>query len=80
MKQVQHSVFNRLDRFVEGWYWAMPCHELKVLQAKPLTLMGRELVLYRTAQKKVVALDGHCPHMGAPLAQGKVQGTHLRCP
>ena len=80
MKQEQHSVFNRLDRFVEGWYWAMPCHELKVSQAKPLTLMGRELVLYRTAQKKVVALDGHCPHMGAALAQGNVQGTHLCCP
>lgn len=80
MKQEQHSVFNRLDRFVEGWYWAMPCHELKVSQAKPLTLMGRELVLYRTALKKVVALDGHCPHMGAPLAQGNVRGTHLCCP
>lgn len=59
----------------------MPCRELKPGQIKRLTLMGRELVLYRPqVQKKVVALDGYCPHMGAALAQGQVNGNHLRCP
>lgn len=77
----KHAVFNRAERFIEGWYWALPCRELRVGQVKSLTLMGKELVLYRAAtSKKVVALDGHCPHMGAALAQGKVQGDHLRCP
>ena len=76
----KNPVFNRSDRFVEGWYWAMPCHSLNPGQAKSLTLMGKNLVLYRTHSQKVVALDGYCPHMGAALAQGKVEGNTIRCP
>lgn len=76
----KNPVFNRPDRFIEGWYWAMPCRDLKPGMAKSLTLMGRELVLYRARSRKVVALDGHCPHMGAALAQGHVDGETLRCP
>lgn len=80
MKPEKNPVFNRADRFVEGWYWAMPCRDLGVGQAQALTLMGRDLVFYRTHSQKVVALDGHCPHMGAALAQGQVKGDNLRCP
>ncbi|MEM7065918.1 MAG: aromatic ring-hydroxylating dioxygenase subunit alpha [Cyanobacteria bacterium P01_B01_bin.77] len=80
MKSEKNPVFNRADRFVEGWYWAIPCRDLKVGQAKALTLMGRNLVFYRTHSQKVVALDGYCPHMGAALHQGKVKGEKLRCP
>ena len=79
-QQDKNPVFNRSDRFVEGWYWAMPSHRLKPGQAKPLTLLGRELVLYRTRAQKIVALDGYCPHMGGALAQGKVIEDNLRCP
>ena len=75
-----NSLFNRADRFVEGWYWAMPCRDLKQGQAKPLTLLGKELVLYRSHAQRVFALDGRCPHMGAALAQGTVDGDNLRCP
>lgn len=79
-KRERNPVFNRPERFVEGWYWAMPSHTLKIGQAKPLNLMGRELVLYRTRSQKVIALDGYCPHMGAPLSQGTVEHDTLRCP
>lgn len=58
----------------------MPCRSLKPGQAKPLTLMGKDLILYRTCSRQVVALDGYCPHMGAALAQGKVEGNTIRCP
>lgn len=80
MEPAKYPVFNRADRFIEGWYWAMPCHHLKPGQTKSLTLMGRELVVYRTYSRKVVALDGHCPHMGATLVKGKVKGDILQCP
>ncbi|MEM8614273.1 MAG: aromatic ring-hydroxylating dioxygenase subunit alpha [Cyanobacteria bacterium P01_H01_bin.105] len=73
-------VFNRADRFIEGWYWAMPSRDLKPGQAKSLNLLGRELVLYRTRSQQVIALDGYCPHMGAALAQGNVDGETIRCP
>src|SRR5262249_6118774 len=43
------------------------------------TFFGRELVLYRSTSGRVTALDAYCPHMGAHLAEGKVEGEALRC-
>ncbi|NEQ51237.1 MAG: aromatic ring-hydroxylating dioxygenase subunit alpha [Leptolyngbya sp. SIO3F4] len=80
MGSQNEPVFNQSKRFVEGWYWVLPCRELKVGQVKSLILMGKDMVLYRTQSQKVVALNGHCPHMGAALTQGDVQGNNLRCP
>ncbi len=74
------TVFNRPDRVVEGWYWAMPSSQLGRSQAQPLSLMGKELVLYRTDDGVAVALDAHCKHRGAHLALGKVEGTCIKCP
>jgi len=74
-----YQVFNRGDRFVEGWYWALPSHHLKRGQVKPLNLLGRELALYRGMGGTVVAVDAYCPHMGAHLAEGRVAGDDLRC-
>ena len=76
----KNPVFNRPARFIEGWYWAMPSGSLRSRQTKSLTLMGKELVLYRTDSQQVVALDGYCPHMGAALGQGNVIGNTIRCP
>jgi phenylpropionate dioxygenase-like ring-hydroxylating dioxygenase large terminal subunit len=73
------EIFNHADRFVEGWYWAIASRQLKRGQVKPVTLQGRELALYRGQDGQVVALDAYCPHMGAHLAEGKVEGNDLRC-
>ena len=29
---------------------------------------------------QVVALDAHCPHRGAPMAEGRVDGDTITCP
>lgn len=73
------QIFNQPDRFIQGWYWALRSRELKVGQVKPVTLMGRNLALYRGEQGQVVAVDAYCPHMGAHLAEGKVEGNAIRC-
>ena len=73
------QVFNRTDRFVEGWYWAIPSAELKPGTIKPLNLLGRELVVWRSASGQVHAHDAYCPHMGAHLAEGPVDGEGVRC-
>lgn len=73
------KTFNNPERFIEGWYWAIPSRSLKVGQVKPVTLQGRELAIYRGADGKPVTLDAYCPHMGAHLAEGKVEGEGLRC-
>lgn len=73
------KTFNHPERFIEGWYWVIPAHELLVGEIKAVNLLGRELVVYRGKNRKAVTFDAYCPHMGAHLAQGKVQGDNLRC-
>jgi phenylpropionate dioxygenase-like ring-hydroxylating dioxygenase large terminal subunit len=71
--------FNNPERFIEGWYWVIPSHNLRVGEVKPVTILGRKLVIYRGKDKRAVTLDAYCPHMGAHLAGGKVEGNELRC-
>ncbi|MCT7982196.1 aromatic ring-hydroxylating dioxygenase subunit alpha [Laspinema sp. A4] len=75
----QAKTFNNPERFIEGWYWAIRSKDLKIGHVKPITLQGRNLAIYRGTDGKVVALDAYCPHMGAHLAEGKVDGNGLRC-
>jgi phenylpropionate dioxygenase-like ring-hydroxylating dioxygenase large terminal subunit len=72
-------VFNRTDRLVEGWYWAERSAALRPGRTCALTFLGKDLVLYRSHRGKVVALDAYCPHMGAHLAEGSVEGEQIRC-
>jgi len=73
------KTFNNPERFIEGWYWVIPSRNLRVGEVKPITILGRELVIYRGEDRRVVILDAYCPHMGAHLAEGKVEGNELRC-
>jgi phenylpropionate dioxygenase-like ring-hydroxylating dioxygenase large terminal subunit len=75
----QAEIFNHPERFIEGWYWVIPSRKLRVGEVKPVTLLGRELAIYRGADGKAVAFDAYCPHMGAHLAEGKVEENGLRC-
>ena len=76
---IAQSTFNNPSQFVEGWYWALASRELKIRRVKPLKLLGRNLAIYRRNSGKVVAIDAYCPHMGAHLAEGKVEGDGIRC-
>jgi 3-phenylpropionate/trans-cinnamate dioxygenase ferredoxin subunit len=48
-------------------------------RAKPVTVNGRRLVLVQ-AGGRFYALEDNCPHKGAPLSEGDVEGTELVCP
>ncbi len=41
---------------------------------------GRKLAVFRTRAGKVFAVDGVCPHRGAPLADGMLAGEQVVCP
>ncbi|WP_066377145.1 aromatic ring-hydroxylating dioxygenase subunit alpha [Anabaena sp. CA = ATCC 33047] len=73
------KTFNNPERFIEGWYWVIPSQNLLVGEVKPLTILGRKLVIYRGEDKQPVIADAYCPHMGADLAEGTVEGNELRC-
>ena len=64
---------------MEGWYWACKSSEIKIGKTKHLNFLGKELAVYRGADNIVRAIDAYCPHMGAHLAEGKVDGKGIRC-
>lgn len=72
-------LFNHTRRFAQGWYWVMPAHELRRGQIKATILLGRDLAIYRTDRGQVICVDAYCPHMGAHLAEGKIQGESVQC-
>ncbi len=73
------KIFNQKNAVVESWYWAMKSKELKTGQVKHLTFLGEELAIYRGEDNKVYAMAAYCPHMGAHLAEGSVDGNGIRC-
>ena len=73
------AVFNNEEKIIEGWYWAIRSADLKRGHTRALSFFGRELVLYRGHDGRVRAMDAYCPHMGAHLAEGKVEGNSIRC-
>src|SRR5262245_19640076 len=76
---VDTRVFNNPDKIIEGWYWAVPSRAVRPGRTRAVTFFGREMVLYRGDDGRVRALDAYCPHMGAHLAEGKVEGAMIRC-
>ncbi|MGB7934712.1 MAG: aromatic ring-hydroxylating dioxygenase subunit alpha [Gammaproteobacteria bacterium] len=73
------QLFNHPTAVVTGWYWLCRATQLRRGRVMALHLLGRELAVYRGADGKVVALDAYCAHMGAHLAEGRVEGNALRC-
>jgi len=61
-------------------HWYVAAWREEVTQ-RPLarTILGRRLVLYRTAQGAVAALADRCPHRSYPLSLGEVSGDHIVC-
>jgi vanillate O-demethylase monooxygenase subunit len=61
-----------------AWYVAATSTELK---DKPLgrKVCNVNLVFYRTSDNKVIALEDFCPHRGAALSLGYIEGDGLVC-
>lgn len=62
----------------EAWYVACTADEIA---EKPLgrTICGEPIVLFRTSDGSVAALEDFCPHRGAPLSLGFVRGETIVC-
>jgi nitrite reductase/ring-hydroxylating ferredoxin subunit/putative sterol carrier protein len=67
--------------FPDGWFRVAYSDELKAGEVKPLKVLGKDLVLFRTESGAAAVLDAFCPHLGAHLGYGgTVLGETLRCP
>ena len=54
-------------------------HELIDGKLLSRTLLGEHVLLYRGESGNVVALNDRCPHRGALLSQGRLEGDGVRC-
>lgn len=66
--------------FPSGWYVIGFTSDLSAGDVSTVHYFGRDIVLFRTEQGKLAAVDKTCPHLGAHLGGGKVEGECLRCP
>ena len=76
---VQHPVFNNWNIVTKGWYQLCKSSEVKKGSVKGVDLFKQRVVVFRKKNGELVALDGHCPHMGVDLALGKVVEDRLQC-
>ena len=73
------NVFGSKDKIIEGWYWAITSAEVPRKGVKALSFLEHELVVFRGESGQLNVLDAYCPHMGAHLAEGRVEGEDIRC-
>ncbi len=76
---LETEFFNHAEAVVEGWYWLCLSREVRRGKVRALRLLGLDLAVYRGENGRIVALDAYCAHMGAHLAEGRVEGNELRC-
>jgi len=67
--------------FPEGWFAVAVGADVPAGAMRPLRVLGRELIVYRTGDGVATVLDAHCPHLGAHLGYGgSVHQDTVRCP
>ena len=78
---VTYELGTLLPPYPNLWYPVIQSTDLKKGQVKPLYVLEKNLVVYRSLSGNVHALDAFCPHLGAHLGVGgSVLGEDIRCP
>src|SRR6476659_8207246 len=66
--------------YPRGWYVVAFSSDVATGAVKTLHYFGQDIVVFRTQSGVVSAVNKTCPHLGAHLGGGRVDGECLRCP
>src|SRR5689334_21222064 len=62
-----------------AWYVAAWAHEITPERLAGVSVLNEPIVLWRSAEGKLVALEDRCVHRLAPLSLGRCERDRLRC-
>ncbi len=67
------------ERYGRGWYCVGKSEHYDNTPTSLEYFGGKKMVGYRGTEGQFIVLDAYCPHMGADMALGFVEGNSLRC-
>src|SRR5271170_8011150 len=68
------------DDSLGGWVVYGTVDDIPKGGARSVRTMIGEIGLFRTIDDRVFALDNFCPHKGARLSEGAIEGEFVVCP
>ena len=67
--------------YPDGWYRVAASSEIRPGEVRHVECLGEHIALFRSrTQGRIAAVEAFCPHQGANLAHGRVEGDRLQCP
>jgi phenylpropionate dioxygenase-like ring-hydroxylating dioxygenase large terminal subunit/putative sterol carrier protein len=66
--------------YPRGWFVVALSSDVAPREVKTVHYFGQDIVLFRGEDGSLSAIDKTCPHLGAHLGGGRVDGNCLRCP
>ena len=66
--------------FTQSWFVVCQSSDVKQGEVIGRGFLDGRVAIYRGANGKAQVLSAYCPHLGADVSNGFVQGNHLQCP
>ncbi|MFJ4657684.1 Rieske 2Fe-2S domain-containing protein [Nocardia sp. NPDC088792] len=69
-----------MQPYPASWYRVADSIDVMPGKISRLHYLGKDLIAYRATAGHVIVADAYCPHLGADLADGRLEGGYLICP